>query len=154
MFNESRIDIYDYIYGLVYGVVTNNVYRMGEPVETTESDTTDGFVVISVGNMNDEGEFDCDAYGWVRCSLTAFVPKKSRGRLNKTLYKSFETSINQVVKNAMSAKDASYYISGDDVLSMDSDETTQKGNQYHVYIKSFVVVMDGVVEEDSETQGT
>lgn len=152
MFNESRIDIYDYIYGLVYGVVTNNVYRMGEPVETTESDTTNGFVVINVGNMNDDSEFSCDAYGWVRCSIMAFVPKKSRGRLNKTLYKSFETSINQVVKNAMLAKDASYYISGDNVLSMDSDEITQKGNQYHVYIKSFVVVVDGEIE--GENQGT
>ena len=154
MFNESRIDIYDYIYGLVYGVVSNNVYRMGEPVETTESDTTDGFVVISVGNMNDDSEFFCDAYGWVRCSIMAFVPKKSRGRLNKTLYKSFETSINQVVKNAMLQNDASYYISGDDVLSMDSDEITQKGNQYHVYIKSFVVVIDGHIEDNSETQET
>ena len=152
MFNESRIDIYDYIYGLVYGVVTNNVYRMGEPVETTESDTTNGFVVINVGNMNDDSEFSCDAYGWVRCSIMAFVPKKSRGRLNKTLYKSFVTSINQVVKNAMLAKDASYYISGDNVLSMDSDEITQKGNQYHVYIKSFVVVVDGEIE--GENQGT
>lgn len=152
MFNESRIDIYDYIYGLVYGVVTNNVYRMGEPVETTESDTNNGFVVINVGNMNDDSEFSCDAYGWVRCSIMAFVPKKSRGRLNKTLYKSFETSINQVVKNAMLAKDASYYISGDNVLSMDSDEITQKGNQYHVYIKSFVVVIDGEIE--GENQGT
>lgn len=152
MFNESRIDIYDYIYGLVYGVVTNNVYRMGEPVETTESDTTNGFVVINVGNMNDDSEFSCDAYGWARCSIMAFVPKKSRGRLNKTLYKSFETSINQVVKNAMLAKDASYYISGDNVLSMDSDEITQKGNQYHVYIKSFVVVVDGEIED--ENQGT
>jgi hypothetical protein len=152
MFNESRIDIYDYIYGLVYGVVTNNVYRMGEPVETTESDTTNGFVVINVGNMNDDSEFSCDAYGWVRCAIMAFVPKKSRGRLNKTLYKSFETSINQVVKNAMLAKDASYYISGDNVLSMDSDEITQKGNQYHVYIKSFVVVVDGEIE--GENQGT
>ena len=35
MFNESRIDIYDYLYSLVHGVVTNNVYRMGEPTETT-----------------------------------------------------------------------------------------------------------------------
>lgn len=154
MFNESRIDIYDYIYGLVYGVVSNNVYRMGEPVETTESDTTNGFVVISVGNMNDDSEFICDAYGWVRCSIMAFVPKKSRGRLNKTLYKTFETSINQVVKNAMLQNNASYYISGDDVLSMDSDEITQKGNQYHVYIKSFIVVIDGHIEDNSETQET
>ena len=73
MFNDSRIDIYDYLYNLVYDVVTKNVYRMGEPTETTESDSKDGFVVLKVGNMNDDSEFDCDAYGWVRCTITAYV---------------------------------------------------------------------------------
>ena len=92
MFNDSRIDIYDYLYNLVYDVVTKNVYRMGEPTETTESDSKDGFVVLKVGNMNDDSEFYCDAYGWVRCTITAYVPKKSRGRLDKTLYKAFEKS--------------------------------------------------------------
>lgn len=147
MFNDSRIDIYDYLYNLVYDVVTKNVYRMGEPTETTESDSKDGFVVLKVGNMNDDSEFDCDAYGWARCTITAYVPKKSRGRLDKTLYKAFETSINQVVKDAIANGDnQEYYILGDSVLSMDVDETTQKGNQYHVYVKSFVVVLDGIEE--------
>ena len=42
MFNDSRIDIYDYLYNLVYDVVTKNVYRTGAPTETTESDSKDG----------------------------------------------------------------------------------------------------------------
>jgi hypothetical protein len=67
--------------------------------------------------------------------------------LDKTLYKAFETSINQVVKDAIAnGDDQEYYILGDSVLSMDVDETTQKGNQYHLYVKSFVVVLDGIKE--------
>ena len=30
----------------------------------------------------------------------------------------------------------------DSVLSMDDSEHSQKGNQYHVFVKSFVVVID------------
>ena len=124
MFNESRIDIYDYLYNLVYGVVTNNVYRMGEPTETTKSDVQDGFVVLSVGVLNDDSEFDCDAYGWARC-------------------RNFERAINRVVNSAMYEDENSvYYINDETALSYDLDETTQKGNQYHVYVKSFIVMTD------------
>lgn len=143
MFNESRIDIYDYLYSLVYGVVTNNVYRMGEPVDTTKSDVNDGFVVINVGVLNDNSEFDCDAYGWARCTITAYIPKKSRGRLNGALYRTFERSINRVVDSAMySDENTVYYINDESILSYDQDEITLKGNQYHVYVKSFTVMID------------
>ena len=58
-----------------------------------------------------------------------------------TATKEFET------KDAIANGDnQEYYILGDSVLSMDVDETTQKGNQYHVYVKSFVVVLDGIEE--------
>jgi hypothetical protein len=121
---------------------------MGEPTETTDSDTKDGFVVLNVGNMNNNSEFDFDAFGSVRCTITAFVPQRTKGRLNKTLYKAFETSINEVVNNAIHNETSqAYYISGDDVLSIDTVETTQQGNQYHVYIKSFLVIMDGELEQ-------
>ena len=143
MYNESRMDIYDYLYNLVYDVVTKNVYRLGEPTETTTSDTEDGFVVITVGNLNDDSEFYLDTYGQVRCTFTAFVPKKSRGRLDGTKCRAFESAINDVVKNAIeSANDGDYSILADGMLSMDDNETSQKGNQYHVYVKSFIVVVD------------
>lgn len=143
MFNDSRIDIYDYLYNLVYDVVTKNVYRMGEPTETTSSDVKDGFVIIKVGNFNDDSEFDCNTYGWVRCTIMAYVPKKAKGHLNKPLYKAFETSINNVIREAiLSGNNGDFYILSDGVLSMDGDEITQKGNQYHVYLKSFIVVSD------------
>lgn len=143
MYNESRMDIYDYLYNLVYDVVTKNVYRMGEPTETTSDDTENGFVVIGVGNLVDDSEFYLNVSGQVRCTYTAFVPKKSRGRLDSTKYRAFETSINNVVNDAITnANGGDYSILADGILSMDNNETTQKGNQYHVYVKSFIVQVD------------
>jgi hypothetical protein len=140
MFNESRIDIYDFLYGLFYNTVTRNVYRMGEPNENTESDTIDGFITLRVGVLNDDSEFYGDAYGWARCYVTAYIPKKSKGRLNSEKYKYFEDNINLVVKLASEDRNGDYFILKDSELSADDDEISQKGNQYHVYRKSFVVV--------------
>ena len=146
MLNISRSDIYEYVATLMKSV-TANVYSMGEPTENTTSDANDGFIVVRVGRMNDESEFDADAYAWARCNVIAYVPKKSRGRLNKDLYKTFEDGINEVIKQAQDTGDGSYYILPDSVISSDDDETAQQGNQYHVFIKSFVVVIDQPQEE-------
>jgi len=143
MYNDSRIDLYNYIYSLVYGKVTNNVYRMGEPTENTEDDTKNGFVVIEVGDILDDSEFLCNAYGRARCMIIAFIPKKSRGRLDIAKYKEYESAINEVIREAILSNDnETYSILGDGVLSLDDDEQTQKGNQYHLYIKSFIVEID------------
>ena len=140
MFNESRIDIYDFLYGLFYNTVTRNVYKMGEPTENTESDTIDGFITLRVGVLNDDSEFYGDAYGWARCYVTAYIPKKSKGRLDSEKYKYFEDNINLVVKLASEDRNGDYFILKDSELSADDDEISQKGNQYNVYRKSFVVV--------------
>ena len=138
----TRISLYDYLSSL-FGGVTENLYPMTEPTETTKSDAEDGFLVTNVGNVNDESEFGGDAYGWVRCQVTAFVPKRTRGRLNKELYKTFEDAILEVIKeNTGLQNEDGYYILEDSVLSMEDNENTQQGNQYHVFVKSFVVVID------------
>ena len=148
MIQESRIDLYDYLYGLFHNVVSKNVYKMGEPMETTKSDVEDGFLLIRVGNMMDESEFSCECLINVRCYVIAYVPKKSRGRLDSDKYKAFESGINRVVRNEIkNGTNLSYFIVPDSVLSMDDDETTEKGNQYHLYIKSFVVGMDDNINE-------
>lgn len=142
MINDSRIDIYDYLSGLMKQV-TDNVYPMGEPTTTTESDVDNGFIVILVGRLNDDSEFSCEAYLWTRCYITAYVPKKNRGILNKSLYKEYETSINDIIRSEQGKTDESrYYIVPDTVVSMDDDEKTQKNNQYHVFTKSFIVGTD------------
>lgn len=140
--DATRISIYDYL-SEVFVDVTPNLYKMNVPTENTSSDTENGFAVISVGNVYDESEFDNEAYGWVRCQITAFVPKRTRGRLNKELYKDFEDNINAAINaNTGLNNDGLYYILKDSVLSMEDSENANKGNQYDLFVKSFVVVID------------
>ena len=140
--DNSRISIYNYLSDL-FSSVSQNIYAMEVPTENTQDDTTNGFIVTKVGDMQDASEFDGDCYGWVRCFVTAYVPKASRGRLNKRLYATFENGINGVIAaNAGLNNNGGYYIMEDSVLSMDDSEHSQKGNQYHVFVKSFVVVID------------
>lgn len=142
MLNESRIDIYDYLYNLFFDVVTKNVYSMREPQELTKSDTTDGFIVIKVGDINDESEFDGEAYGWARCYVEAYIPPIKRGRLDFDKYKAFEDGINAIIKSESKKDEGDYYIKSDSVLSMDANETSNSDNQYFLFVKSFVVVID------------
>lgn len=142
MLNPSRIDIYDYLYGLFYGEVTENVYSMNEPQELTESDARDGFLVLHVGNLVDESEFSGEAFGEVRCFVEAFIPPISRGRLNKNLYNRYEKAINKVIKDASQVADGSYYIQEGTVVSLDGDEASTANNVYFTFIKSFIVISD------------
>lgn len=139
MLDKSRIKIYDYLYNLLYDVVTKNVYSMNPPQELTKSDAEDGFIVINVGDIHDASEFSCEAYGFARCYLTAYVPPITRGRLDYTKYETFENSINDVIENATSDSDGTYYIEDGSVLSMDNDETTNANNQFFIFVRSFVV---------------
>lgn len=142
MIDESRIDIYDYLYNLFYGEVTENVYSMREPQELTKSDTTDGFIVINVGDLNDESEFTCQTYGWARVYVRAFIPPLSRGRLDYTKYKLFEDAINDVIDEASNDNIGKYHIQEGSILSMDGDESSNANNTYFTFIKSFIVTIE------------
>ena len=142
MFDESRIGIYDYLYNLFYDVVTKNVYSMREPQELTKSDTTDGFIVIRVGDLNDESEFSRQAYAWVRCYVQAYIPPITRGRLDFNKFKNFEDAINQVIADAAESSDGAYHVQEGSVLSMDGEETSNANNTYFTFVKSFIVNID------------
>ncbi len=147
MLKESRIAVYDYLYNLFYNVVTKNVYPMYEPQELTKSDTENGFLVIHVGDITDASEFTCQAYGWVRCYVEAFVPPMSRGRLDKAKYGAFEDSINNVISDEIeNGDDDTYSIEQGSLISADADETSNANNAYFTFIRSFVVNIDNPVE--------
>lgn len=149
MVEESRIAIYDYLKPLFSGV-TENIYSMRVPTDNTTDDTSNGFIVIEVGSIRDESEFDLQTFGWVRCYVTAYVPQKNRGRLDKDKYKAFEDGINAAIRSEIEHPSSDiYYIQSDGILSMDDDEDTNKGNQYNVFVKSFIVTIDGIKEEAS-----
>ena len=146
MVEESRIAIYDYLKPL-FASVTQNVYSMRVPTENTQDDVDNGFIVIEVGSLRDDSEFDLQASGWVRCFVTAFVPQKTRGRLDREKYKAFEDSINAAIRSEISTPTSdTYAIQSDGFLSMDDDEDTNKGNQFNTFIKSFIVTIDAEEE--------
>jgi len=141
MFNESRIDLYDYISG-IFNSVSENIYKMKIPQELTESDTTDGFIVVYLGDIYDDSEFLKEAYGDVRVVVSAYIPLKSRGRLNKELYKAFESGINEALDNEISNGNSEHYtIQDDGILSMDDIEDNNANNSYSVYTKTFIVTV-------------
>lgn len=144
MVNGSRTAIYDYLYNLFFGVVSDNVYVMDEPQELTESDVREGFLVIRVGDIYDEGEFSLSAYGMVRCYVSAYIPPMSRGRLDLTTYKAFEDSINDVIKGAAQVSDGEYFVQETDVISTDVETIGNGDNAFFTFIKSFIVEIDEI----------
>lgn len=137
MFDDSRTPIYDYLYSLFYDVVTRNVYRMIEPAEMTKSDASDGFIVIGLGEFVDESEFAKYAFGSIRAFVYAYVPTRSRGRLDKAKYAQFEQSINNVIYNASIDSNSTYSIDEGSVLTIDSMESA--GENFNIFVKSFIV---------------
>lgn len=141
MLNESRIDLYDYICG-IFSDVSENIYKMKIPQELTESDAKDGFIVVYLGDIYDDSEFLKQAYGDVRVVVSAYVPLKSRGRLNKELYKTFESSINDALDNEiLNGNNEHYTIQDDGILSMDDVEDNNANNSYSVYTKTFIITI-------------
>lgn len=142
MYNESRTDIYDFLYDLFYDVVTKNVYLMSEPQELTKSDTEDGFIVIRLGDIRDYSEFDMEGYAAVRCFVEAYIPTITRGRLDFDRYKEFEDSINTVIKEASEDTDSEYSVQYASILSMEDVADSNANSFFHMFIKSFLIQID------------
>lgn len=143
MFNDSRIDIYDYLYDLVVdNEVTENVYLVSEPQDLTTSDKKDGFVVIRVGGINDQSQFDRETYGWTRVYVSAYVPSTSRGRLDYEKYKAMEDKLTNAI-DTTEAQGAvnGYAIVKNSTLSMDGATMSTANNLFYTFVKSFRVLI-------------
>lgn len=142
MVDESRIGIYEYVESILTSV-NENVYLMDEPQELTQSDTEDGFIVIRVGEFIDASEFNLEAYALSRVYIECFVPTASRGRIDEQKYKQFEDDINAAVTLATSDNQGTYWIQPDSFISADMGEMSNANNAYYMFVKSFIVVVDG-----------
>lgn len=143
MVDNSRLAIYDYLRPLFEGVITDNVYLMGEPQELTDDDRENGFIVIRVGDVRDESEFDMNAYGYVRAYVEAYVPPMSRGRVDTEKYQAFEEGIAQAIQNEIAnGTDEHFSIQSDGILSMEDVVDTNANNMFYLYVKSFIVNID------------
>ena len=142
MVNESRMGIYEYIENILTSI-TENVYLMEEPQELTEDDTTNGFIVVTVGDLLDASEFKYSAFGYARVYIRCYVPPISRGRLDTVKYKQFEDAINAAIDHAAEAdNNGTYWIDEDSLVSTDGKEDGNANNTYYMFIKSFIVVVD------------
>jgi hypothetical protein len=142
MVNESRMGIYEYIENILTSI-TENVYLMEEPQELTEDDTTNGFIVVTVGDLLDASEFKYSAFGYARVYIRCYVPPISRGRLDVVKYKQFEDDINAAIDLATeSDNNGTYWIDEDSIISSDGKDEGNADNSYYMFIKSFIVVVD------------
>lgn len=142
MVNESRMGIYEYVENILTSI-TENVYLMEEPQELTEDDTTNGFIVVTVGDLIDASEFRDSAFGYARVFIRCYVPPISRGRLNVAKYKQFEDDINAAIDLATeSDNNGTYWIDEDSIISSDGKDEGNANNTYYMFIKSFIVVVD------------
>lgn len=140
MVDESRNNLNDFLYGLFYGKVSNNVYPKDVPTELTKSDTEDGFIVLRAGGITDFSEFADETFGNVRCYVEVYVPVISRGRYNREAYKAFEDDVNKVIKDEIAHPSCyKYTVLSNDILSFDDDERSNGDNRYMLFIKSFLV---------------
>lgn len=142
MFDNSRTDIYDYLYNLMKGVVTDNVYLMTEPQELTQSDLDDGFIVIHVGELIDRGEFQGECFGRARCYVEAFIPPISRGRIDIEKYRAYEEGIMTIINEAIESESEPYCIQAQGVISSDFGESGNAKNNFFTFVKSFLVITD------------
>lgn len=143
MVEESRIAIYEYVASILEEV-SENVYLMDEPQELTQSDTDDGFIVITLGDLIDNGEFEGESFATVRAFVQCYVPPITRGRLNVQLYDRYERGINAAIKNASrNDNQGTYWIQPDSFISADLGDEENANNAYYMFVKSFVVVIDG-----------
>lgn len=154
MVNDKRNEIYDFLYSMFYGIVSNNVYRMGRPQELTQSDLNDGFIVLRCGQVNDESEFYRNVYNWCRVYVELYIPPKSRGRLNNNKFQEFESAISRELNRWENGKvsEDGFSIDIDSLISSDEFLTaTNKDNPFHVVYHSFIVY--NVNEDDAEYRG-
>ena len=141
MYEESRLEIYNYVESLLTEV-SENVYPMHKPEELTDSDTEDGFIVINVDEINDASEFKRSAFGWASVYVSCYVPHMSRGRLDKDKYEQFESGVNDAIDAATEDNTGSYWIDDGSVLSMDDNDDSNADNAYSMFIKSFIVFIN------------
>lgn len=134
--------IYEYIENILTSI-TENVYLMEEPQELTEDDTTNGFIVVTVGDLLDASEFKYSAFGYARVYIRCYVPPISRGRLDVVKYEQFEDDINAAIDRATELdNNGTYWIDEDSIISSDGKDEGNANNTYYMFIKSFIVVVD------------
>jgi len=138
--NISRPDIYTYIYTALNGNVDCPIYAMAIPQTLSTNDTTKGFIVMRLAEMDDQSEFPEEAYAIERAYIECYVPAKSGGKIDLSLYTSLQNSIDAVIDNMCNTENPDYATMKDNILNYEDMYSTTK-NVYFMYGKSFKIII-------------
>ena len=141
--NESRKDIYSYV-ATLFTSVTTNIFRGEIPKSLSGTCATNGFMVLRLGELRDDSEFDMEAFGRVRMNVEFYVPSVSTsnagGVMNTTKFDEAQDDIDAIVNAECAKRNQTYTISRDGILSFD-DFYSNSANTFHVYITSFIITI-------------
>lgn len=140
MSDISRISVYEFAYGM-FSSLGVNIYSMEVPQSLdTATDIASGFIVIRVNNIYDNSEFVGNTYATSRVLVEAYVPAKTRGRVDATKYKALQDKINIIVKEYCEKVNQDYVVSEDSILNYD-DTFINNTTEFFMYVISFTVTM-------------
>ena len=140
--NVSRKDLYSYVATMFVGVV-KGIYRH-MPTSLSSEDTANGFIVLRMGNIEDESEIFLNAYAKTRIYVECYVPDVNTSTTNGVMSTTKYDAMQQAVDNKIDAEcekvNQTYTISRESILSSD-DTYVNKAVSFMVYITSFQVII-------------
>jgi len=138
----SRKNLYSYVASMFVGIVKDIYKHM--PTALSPEDTTNGFIVIRMGNIDDSSEFYGNTYAKTRIYVECYVPdvntSTTNGVMSTTKYDTMQQSVDDKIDAECEKVNQTYTISRESILSSD-DTYVNKAVSFMVYITSFQVII-------------
>ena len=138
----SRKNLYSYVASMFVGIVKGIYKHM--PTALSPEDTTNGFIVIRMGNIDDSSEFYGNTYAKTRIYVECYVPdvntSTTNGVMSTTKYDTMQQAVDDKIDAECEKVNQTYTISRESILSSD-DTYVNKAVSFMVYITSFQVII-------------
>lgn len=138
----SRKNLYSYVASMFVGIVKGIYKHM--PTALSPEDTTNGFIVIRMGNIDDSSEFYGNTYAKTRIYVECYVPdanaSTTNGVMSTTKYDAMQQAVDDKIDAECEKVNQTYTISRESILSSD-DTYVNKAVSFMVYITSFQVII-------------
>lgn len=138
----SRKNLYSYVASMFVGIVKGIYKHM--PTALSPEDTTNGFIVIRMGNIEDSSEFYGNTYAKTRIYVECYVPdvntSTTNGVMSTTKYDAMQQAVDDKIDAECEKVNQTYTISRESILSSD-DTYVNKAVSFMVYITSFQVII-------------
>jgi hypothetical protein len=138
----SRKNLYSYVASMFVGIVKGIYKHM--PTTLSTEDTTNGFIVIRMGNIDDSSEFYGNTYAKTRIYVECYVPDvnttTTNGVMSTTKYDTMQQAVDDKIDAECEKVNQTYTISRESILSSD-DTYVNKATSFMVYITSFQVII-------------